>query len=78
MSVAPCIEADAPRAQTGDPMASKGGKDGEDGEDKAPARPVTISRRRAHEYDHHYGLRHDGRPADVPKTKPTPAPGGKS
>jgi hypothetical protein len=53
-------------------MASK------DGKGKTPARPVATSRRRAYEYDHHYGLRLDGRPADVPKKKPTPAPGGKS
>jgi hypothetical protein len=52
-----------------------GGKQGR--KDKTPARPVTTSRRRAYEYGHHYGLRLDGRPADVPKKKPTLAPGRK-
>jgi hypothetical protein len=59
-------------ALAGGAMASK------DGRKKTPARPVTTSRRRAYEYGHHYGLRLDGRPADVPKKKLTPAPGGKS
>ncbi|UWX03958.1 hypothetical protein H1235_16865 [Pseudoxanthomonas sp. NC8] len=49
-------------------MATKDGKS----KGKAPATPLALRRRQA-EYDHHYGLELQGRPAEPPK-KAAPAP----